>query len=106
MNPTALRIGAHIEFASLLIMLANLATVHDETVSSLMGPVHGCAYLFVVVGVWAFGRTGTAARVLALVPGIGGLLTVRRTMQALKRPRPVKEPQHSPVRRGQDVREG
>lgn len=77
-NPAVLRVGAHIEFASLLVMLANLATVHHEAVSSLMGPVHGCAYLFVAVGVWAYGRAPTATRLLALVPGIGGLLAVRR----------------------------
>ncbi|MDA2813444.1 hypothetical protein O4J56_22550 [Nocardiopsis sp. RSe5-2] len=78
MNSLILRVGAHIEFASLLVMLANLATVHHDAVSSLMGPVHGCAYLFVAVGVWAYGGASPAARLLALVPGIGGLLAVRR----------------------------
>ncbi|MFZ4266065.1 DUF3817 domain-containing protein [Streptomyces arboris] len=69
-----LRIAAHVEFVSLIVMLANLATVHLAPVSSLMGPVHGCAYLFVVVATW---RT-EGARVTALLPGIGGLLALRR----------------------------
>ncbi|WP_346427680.1 hypothetical protein [Streptomyces sp. AcE210] len=43
-----LRIAAHVELISLVVMLANLATAHLEPISSLMGPTHGCAYLFVV----------------------------------------------------------
>lgn len=120
-NPVVLRIGAHIEFASLLLTLANLATVHHEAASSLLGPVHGCSYLFVAVGAWACGRATPAARLLTLVPGVGGPLAVRRIpstpgpdggrtprepLQGLKRPRVVQEPQHPSVRRSQDGREG
>lgn len=73
-----LRIAAHVEFVSLVVMLANLATVHLAPVSSLMGPVHGCAYLFVVVAAWRTGGATAAARVTALLPGVGGLLALRR----------------------------
>ncbi|MFB8139807.1 DUF3817 domain-containing protein [Streptomyces parvus] len=73
-----LRIAAHVEFVSLIVMLANLATVHLAPVSSLMGPVHGCAYLFVVVAAWRTEGATAAVRVTALLPGVGGLLALRR----------------------------
>ncbi|MGW1466782.1 hypothetical protein ACWCPT_20830 [Streptomyces sp. NPDC002308] len=43
-----LRIAAHTELVSLIVMPANLATAHLRPISSLTGPTHGCAYLFVV----------------------------------------------------------
>lgn len=78
MRPQPLRIAAHTELASLVVMLANLATVHLEPVSSLMGPTHGCAYLFVVVATWRVRQATTLTRATALVPGIGGLLVLRQ----------------------------
>ncbi|WP_208762343.1 hypothetical protein [Microbispora bryophytorum] len=41
--------AAAAELGSLAVLLANLATVHLPPVSSLVGPLHGCAYLVVVV---------------------------------------------------------
>ena len=73
-----LRIAATVEFVSLLVLLANLATVHLPAVSSLAGPVHGCAYLFAVVAVARDPRRTPAAVALALLPGVGALLAVRR----------------------------
>ncbi|MGP3752290.1 MULTISPECIES: DUF3817 domain-containing protein [unclassified Streptomyces] len=73
-----LRIAAHAELVSLVVMLANLATVHLGPVSSLMGPTHGCAYLVVVIAAWRHERATSAVRALAVVPGIGGLLALRR----------------------------
>lgn len=50
MNPLqALRIAAGVEFATLVVLLTNLATVHWPAVSSVVGPTHGCAYMFVVI---------------------------------------------------------
>ncbi|WP_229811756.1 hypothetical protein [Streptosporangium pseudovulgare] len=72
-----LRVAAHLELASLVIMLANIATVHLKPVSSLMGPAHGCAYLFVVVAAWRLGQATVAVRAAALLPGVGGLLALR-----------------------------
>ncbi|MER7411371.1 MULTISPECIES: DUF3817 domain-containing protein [Streptomyces] len=77
-----LRIAAHGELVSLVLMLANLATVHARAASSLLGPAHGCAYLVVVVATWRLARAAPVARVLALVPGIGGLLAVRSLRRA------------------------
>jgi hypothetical protein len=77
----ALRIAAGVELASLIVLLANLATVHWSGVSSLVGPTHGCAYLLVVV-LTARLTTVTPTRLLALVPGIGVLLAVRQIAMA------------------------
>jgi hypothetical protein len=73
-----LRVAAHAELVSLLAMLANLFTVHLRSLSSLLGPTHGCAYLFVVFATWRLGRAAPSARALSLVPGAGGLLALRR----------------------------
>ncbi len=72
-----LRIAAAAELATLVVMLVNLATVHWPALSSLLGPTHGCAYLFVVV--LAF-RSSPSARVRATawIPGIGGVLVLRQ----------------------------
>ncbi|MEW2297998.1 DUF3817 domain-containing protein [Streptomyces sp. NPDC006743] len=77
-SPRHLRIAAHAELISLIAMLANVFTVHLKSVSSLTGPTHGCAYLFVVFATWRLPQATAAAKVLALVPGAGGLLALRR----------------------------
>ncbi|MFE1029266.1 DUF3817 domain-containing protein [Streptomyces sp. NPDC058818] len=77
-SPRHLRIAAHAELISLIVMLANVFTVHLKPISSLMGPTHGCAYLFVVIATWRLEQAPTAVKVLALVPGVGGLLALRQ----------------------------
>lgn len=70
------RLAAAVELVSLLVLLANLATVHLPVVTSLGGPTHGCAYLFVVVATLRDPAATTAAKLMAWLPGIGGLLVV------------------------------
>ncbi|MFF8784513.1 DUF3817 domain-containing protein [Streptomyces sp. NPDC015125] len=77
-SPRHLRIAAHAELVSLIVMLANVSTVHLKPISSLMGPTHGCAYLFVVIGTCRCTPAPAAAKLLAVVPGIGGLLALRQ----------------------------
>ncbi|MFJ7776837.1 hypothetical protein [Streptomyces yangpuensis] len=72
-----LRCAAAVEAASLALLLANLLTVHTEVVTSLGGPVHGTAYLIAVLAVRR-ACADRAARWQAWIPGIGGLLAVRR----------------------------
>ena len=72
-----LRIAALVELVSLVLLLANLATVHWPPVASLLGPVHGCAYLF-VIGATLQATRDRRTRLTAVVPGIGGLLVLRR----------------------------
>ncbi|MEU9125341.1 DUF3817 domain-containing protein [Streptomyces sp. NPDC048506] len=73
-----LRIAALAELASLVVLLANLATAHLPTVSALAGPIHGCAYLFTVVAVARDPRRTASALTLSLLPGLGGMLALRR----------------------------
>ncbi|NYI05792.1 hypothetical protein [Allostreptomyces psammosilenae] len=76
-----LRIAAGVEAASLALMLLNLFTVHVEAASSLLGPLHGTAYLVVIATAWPAANAtgaGPGARWLAVIPGIGGLLALRR----------------------------
>ncbi|MEO3749938.1 hypothetical protein [Streptomyces sp. B6B3] len=68
----ALRLAAVVEAGSLVVLLANLATVHVPAVASLVGPVHGMAYLV------AIATAPPGARWRAVIPGIGGLLAARR----------------------------
>ncbi len=79
-----LRIAAQVEAASLALLLANLLTVHTEAVASLGGPVHGTAYLIVILTVRR-APADPAARWQAWIPGIGGLLALRQLGRATTR---------------------
>ncbi|MFF5081810.1 DUF3817 domain-containing protein [Actinoplanes sp. NPDC000266] len=57
-------------------MLLNLATIHARPVTQLLGPLHGCSYLL-VIGATLAATTRLRPRLLALVPGVGGLLAAR-----------------------------
>jgi len=72
-----LRISALVELVSLALLVINLATVHWPAAASLLGPVHGCAYLF-VIGATINESRATPTRLLAVVPGVGGLLVIQR----------------------------
>ncbi|MGW2839170.1 DUF3817 domain-containing protein [Streptomyces sp. NPDC001493] len=87
-----LRIAAHTELISLIVMLANLATAHLRPISSLMGPTHGCAYLFVVIATWRSASATTTTKAIAVVPGVGGLLALRRLHRPGATGRPAKGP--------------
>jgi hypothetical protein len=76
-TPRPPRVAAAVELVSLIVLLANLATAHRPAVSSSMGPVHGCAYLYVVVATVRAAGAARRPKLLALVPGIGGLLVLR-----------------------------
>jgi len=73
-----LRIAAVVEFATLIALLVNLATVHWAPVASLLGPAHGCAYLAVIGSTWQLTKS-RRSRLLAFLPGIGGLLVRARS---------------------------
>lgn len=71
-----LKTAALVELASLAILLLNLATVHWAPVAALVGPLHGCAYLAVIGFTWQASPV-RRTRLLAFVPGIGGVLAAR-----------------------------
>ncbi|MFI5839343.1 DUF3817 domain-containing protein [Catenuloplanes sp. NPDC051500] len=74
-----LRIAAAVEAFSLLVLLANLATVHLPAIASLTGPLHGCAYLFVIIAAFRLPGLSRPTRLSSLVPGVGGLLVLLGT---------------------------
>ncbi|KOG61218.1 hypothetical protein ADK76_14005 [Streptomyces griseoflavus] len=89
----ALRIAAAVELVSLVVLLGNLATAHLPAISSLAGPLHGCAYLFTVVATARDPRRTATAVGLSMLPGVGGMLAVRRLTRGAERgdPVPVRE---------------
>ncbi|GLY97986.1 DUF3817 domain-containing protein [Actinoplanes sp. NBRC 103695] len=72
-----LRAAALAELLSLAVLLTNLATVHVPWVASLIGPIHGCAYLLVIGAAYRLTRSA-ATTLLAAIPVIGGLIALRR----------------------------
>jgi hypothetical protein len=65
-----------LELVSVLALLLNLVTVHDDTVTSLLGPTHGALYLAVATTA-LFGRgLAVPTRVWALVPLLSGPMTI------------------------------
>lgn len=79
------RVAALVECVSLAVLFANLATVHLPVITSLGGPVHGMAYLVVVVATLRTAGAPRTVKALAFVPGIGGLLVLRRLSSAVGR---------------------
>jgi hypothetical protein len=77
-----LRIAANVELVSLAVLLANLATAHLPSVASVMGPTHGCAYLFVVLTTWRLPPATRTTKAVAVIPGVGGLLALHRLRAA------------------------
>ena len=76
-----LRLASWAETVSLLVLLVNLTTAHADAVSSLMGPVHGSAYLATIATAFLL-PLPRRTRLLTLVPGVGGLLALRRVAAA------------------------
>ena len=65
-----------LELVSVLALLGNLVTVHDHTVTRILGPVHGALYLAVAVTALLGRGLGAGTRIGALVPVLSGPLTM------------------------------
>jgi hypothetical protein len=78
MSRALLRAAAVVELLSLAVLLTNLATVHVPAVASLVGPIHGCAYLFVVGAAYRLTRSA-GITLLAAIPVVGGVIALRRS---------------------------
>ncbi len=77
-NPVPfLRVASVIEVLTLLVLLGNVLTVHDPSLSSVIGPIHGFTYLAVVVSALLIEGTPKRVKVLAWIPVVGGLLALR-----------------------------
>lgn len=79
---TPLRVAAAVEFVSLAVLLVNLLTAHLPAITSLGGPTHGCAYLFVVVATLRHPAATRTTKLTAWIPGVGGLLVLRQLADA------------------------
>jgi hypothetical protein len=75
-NIRILTLLAGIEFGTLLVLLANLATVHVPVVATILGPMHGCAYIAAIIGTAMCARPMSGPTLLSLIPGVGGSLAV------------------------------
>ncbi|WP_234431941.1 DUF3817 domain-containing protein [Streptomyces sp. NRRL S-241] len=73
-----LRISAPVELVTLAVLLVNLGVLHLPALASAVGPVHGCAYLIVIIAAARERSPDRTALALAAVPGIGGVLALRR----------------------------
>ena len=71
-----LRVAAAVETSTLLVLVLNLATMHLSVIASALGPIHGAAYVSVIVCA-ALLRRGRGVIGLAVIPGVGGLLATR-----------------------------
>ncbi|MFF4104444.1 DUF3817 domain-containing protein [Streptomyces sp. NPDC001903] len=80
MQPSSrlLRVSAPVELLSLLVLLANVAVLHLPAVASAIGPLHGCAYLIAIISAAREAGPDRTAALLAAIPGIGGMLALRR----------------------------
>jgi hypothetical protein len=72
-----LRIAGTVELATLALLLANLATVHLPELTRVLGPVHGLAYTATVITAVLVMAGRHRVWLLALIPGVGGLLAAR-----------------------------
>jgi hypothetical protein len=66
-----------VELVTLVLMLANLVTLHLPEASRVLGPVHGLAYTATVITAILVRGGSHRVWLLALIPGIGGLLASR-----------------------------
>jgi len=74
---TALRLTVVVESLTIAVLLLNLATAHVDWVASIVGPLHGTAYLAVIALVLSIPGSSRRARWLAVVPVAGGWLALR-----------------------------
>ncbi len=72
-----LQIAGTVELVTLVLMLANIVTVHLPELSRALGPVHGLAYTATVITAVLLMGGRQRVWMLALIPGIGGLLAAR-----------------------------
>jgi hypothetical protein len=73
----ALRIIGVIETVTLALLLVNLVTVHWRPLTSVLGPVHGFAYVTSIIVAVLISQGTARVWSWSLIPGVGGLLAVR-----------------------------
>jgi hypothetical protein len=74
-----------LETVSVLVLLGNLLTVHADAVTSALGPVHGALYLAVTVTALLGRGLLLRTRLHAVVPVVGGVLTLVNVRREARR---------------------
>lgn len=64
------------ETLTLVVLLVNLATSHNEAVTSTVGPIHGIFYITVIIVVLLIPQLSNRIRLVAAIPAIGAPLAV------------------------------
>ena len=72
----ALKILSILELISILVLLLNVSALQLRPITATMGPTHGALYLAVAVTALFARRLRFRTRVGALIPVIGGILTL------------------------------
>jgi hypothetical protein len=70
-----------LELVSVVVLIGNLLTVHDRSLTSALGPVHGALYLGVAVTALLGRGLEARTRLLAVIPLLSGPLTMHRVRQ-------------------------
>lgn len=60
-----------VETLTLVVLLVNLVTVHDDRVTSTVGPIHGLLYVAVIIAVLLVPGLSNATRMIAAIPAVG-----------------------------------
>jgi hypothetical protein len=74
-----------LELVSVVVLIGNLLTVHDRSLSSALGSTHGALYLAVAVTALLGRGLEARTRVLAVIPLLSGPLTMHRVRQEARR---------------------
>lgn len=82
----ALELLSILELASIVVLLANLWTLHLDAVTSAIGPIHGGLYLAVAVTALLGRGLLLRTRLLALIPVLGGIFTLVNVRREARRP--------------------
>lgn len=64
------------ETLTLVVLLVNLATSHNEAVTSTAGPIHGIFYITVIIVALLIPQLSNRIRLVAAIPAIGAPLAV------------------------------
>lgn len=91
MNLRLLAAIAAVELGSLLVLVINLATVHVPVVATILGPLHGCAYVAMIVGSAVHAGPRSLPTLLSIIPAAGGALSIA----ALRRRASAPEADHA-----------
>lgn len=59
-----------------------MTTVDIQAVAAMTGPVHGCAWLFSIFAALRDPHGSRRTTVVAAIPGVGGMLALRRLNRA------------------------